>query len=56
MASTAAMVLAAVLALGACGDELLRIRDGLRAAGLDATTIAVLDPGTLGDGSDDDPA
>lgn len=37
-------------------EELLRTRDGLRAAGLDATTIAVLDPGTLGDGSDADPA
>lgn len=37
-------------------EELLRVRDELRAAGIDATTIAVLDPGDLGDGSDNNPA
>lgn len=36
--------------------ELLRIRDELRAAGVDARVIPALDPGDLGTGSPDDPA
>lgn len=37
-------------------DELLEIRDELRAVGIDAAVIAELGPDSLGDGSDENPA
>ncbi len=36
--------------------DLLDVRDALRSDGIDASVIATLDPGDLGEGTEDDPA